>query len=122
MASAGAGDSLSNQSELVNSGPYQLENNDHPGVTIVTAPFSGNNYLTWSISIQISLGAKDKLGFIDGSVEKPKEGTTEFLKWRKADYMVRSWILGSLTKELAGSFVYCTSAKILWEELKERFA
>lgn len=35
--------------------------------------------------------------------------------------MVRSWILGSLSKDLAETFVYCSIAQILWEELKERF-
>lgn len=87
----------------------------------MTAPFTGTNYLTWSTSIQISLGAKDKLEFIDGSINNPDEDSADFPKWRSADFMVRSWILGSLTKDLAKSFVYCTSARNFWEELKERF-
>lgn len=36
--------------------------------------------------------------------------------------MVRSWILGSVNKELAESFVYCSTARIMWEEMKERFS
>lgn len=102
-------------------GLFQLSSNDHPSIAIVTAPFIGSNYLTWSTSIQILLGANDKLGFIDGSVQKPNEGTVDFQKWRRVDYRVRSWILGSLTKKLAESFVYCSTAKISFEELKERF-
>lgn len=35
--------------------------------SIVTT-FIGSNYLTWSSSIHISLGAKDRLGFIDGTI------------------------------------------------------
>lgn len=35
--------------------------------------------------------------------------------------MVRSWILGSLSKELPETFIYCSTAQILQEELKERF-
>lgn len=71
--------------------------------------------------MQISLGEKDKLGFIDGSIKKPDQDSNELPKWRKADYMVRSWILGSLTKELAKAFVYCSTVKTLWDELKEKF-
>lgn len=35
--------------------------------------------------------------------------------------MVRSWILGSISKDLAETLVYCSTAKLLWEGLKERF-
>lgn len=90
-------------------------------ISIITASFTGTNYLTWSTSIQISLRAKDKLGFINGSIKKPDINSTELPKWRKADYMARSWILGPLTKELVESFVYYSIAMMLWDELKERF-
>lgn len=71
--------------------------------------------------MRISLGVKDKLGLIDGTLKKLDKGTSDFAKWRKTYYKVRSWILGSLTKELVESFVYCSTARILWEELKDRF-
>lgn len=35
--------------------------------------------------------------------------------------MMRSWILGSLAVELAETLVYYSTAKILWEELNQRF-
>lgn len=92
-------------------GFFHLGNNDQPRVSIVTAPFTGVNYLTWSTSIQISLGAKDKLGFIDGSIKRPDESSADFPKWQS---------LGSQSKDLAESFIYC-STQIFWEELKECF-
>lgn len=33
----------------------------------------------------------------------------------------KSWILGSLSKELAEAFIYCPIAKALWDELEENF-
>lgn len=121
MADTGSGDSQTRSVGSMDTGSFQLGNNDQPRITILTAPFTGTNYLMWSTVIQISLKAKDKLGFIEGSITKPTESSSEFSKWRKADYMVRSWILGSLTKELDEVFVYCSIGRILWEELKERF-
>lgn len=126
MANFGANTSLTeqwNQSSSIDHSAFQLNNNDHPGVWIVTAQLSCNNYLTWSSSIQISLGAKDKLGFIDRTIKKPSEDSADcwFSEMERADYMVRSWILGSLTKELAESFFYCPTTKTLWDELEERF-
>lgn len=110
-----------NQNKNTDVSPFHLSNNYHPGIAIVTAPLTGNNYLTWSTSIQIPLGAKDKLGFIDDTIERTSEPSSEFQKWRKVDFVVRSWILGSLSKELAETFFYCSTTKILQEELKERF-
>lgn len=75
----------SNWSGLTELGPFQLSNNDHPGVSIVIVPFLGNNYLTWSTSIQISPSAKDKLCFIDGLIKKQDESSADFLNWRRTD-------------------------------------
>jgi len=36
--------------------------------------------------------------------------------------MVLSWITRTLTPQIAESFVYIDDAKILWEDLKERFS
>lgn len=124
MASTGGTNSQGehrSQIGVTDAGPFHLENNDHLGIAIVTAPFTENNFMTSSIAIQILLGAKDKLGFINDTIEKLKEDNAEFFKWKKANYMVRSWILGSMSKELAETFVYYSTAKNLWDELKERF-
>ncbi|KAF7802282.1 uncharacterized protein G2W53_041393 [Senna tora] len=52
-------------------GPFTLHNSDHPGTALVNTPLTGTNYLTWSLAIKTSLEAKDKLGFIDGSLPAP---------------------------------------------------
>lgn len=70
-----------NQSEDTDSSPFQLGNNDHPVIAIVTTPFTSNNYMTWSTAIHISLGAKEKLGFINSTIEKRTKGSAEYLKW-----------------------------------------
>ena len=54
--------------------PYFLHSSDHPGMILVSATLVGTNYLTWSRSMKIILGAKHKFGFIDGRVQ-PEEGT-----------------------------------------------
>ncbi|XP_021671753.2 uncharacterized protein LOC110658442 [Hevea brasiliensis] len=71
--------------------------------------------------MELTLRAKDKLGFVDGSYEAPVVGSATFDKWRKVDSMVTSWILSSLSKELVDAFIYAPSSKDLWEEIKERF-
>lgn len=39
----------------------------------------------------------------------------------RMDNKVIFWILNALTKDLADSFLYATTTRELWEEIKERF-
>ncbi|KAJ8765494.1 hypothetical protein K2173_014616 [Erythroxylum novogranatense] len=98
-----------------------LQGSDYPGMSFVTAVLTGNNFLSWSRSIKIALGAKMKLGFIDGTSPKPNPGTVECDKWIRTDYMVRSWILNLVSKEIVEAFIYTNSAQELWSDLVERF-
>ncbi|KAF7839631.1 putative reverse transcriptase, RNA-dependent DNA polymerase, Gag-polypeptide of LTR copia-type [Senna tora] len=98
---------------------YCLHNSDHPGMSLVNTPLDGRNYFAWSIAIRTALEAKDKVGFIDGSLPAP-ENSTEFKRWKTVDSMIKSWMVNSLTKELADTSVCCLSSKNLWDTLDER--
>lgn len=98
-----------------------LQTSDHPGMNLITSSLTENNYLTWSRSVKIALGAKTKLGFIDGRCKQPNEKEPKFEQWVKADCMVRSWILNSIAKDIVEAFLYVNNAKELWDELRERF-
>ncbi|XP_010271575.1 PREDICTED: uncharacterized protein LOC104607608 [Nelumbo nucifera] len=104
-----------------NGDPFFLHSSDHPGMMLVTTPLTGNNYLTWSRSMKIALGAKLKLGFVDERIAQPDEGTTKFELWTRVNYMVTSWILNSISKEIVDAFLYTTTAKELWDEIAKRF-
>ncbi|XP_019051425.1 PREDICTED: uncharacterized protein LOC109113939 [Nelumbo nucifera] len=104
-----------------NGDPFFLHSSNHHGMMLVTTLLIGNNYLTWSRSMKIALGAKLKLGFVDGRIAQPNEGTTEFELWTRVNYMVTSWILNSISKEIVDAFLYTTTAKELWDEIAERF-
>ncbi|KAL2224072.1 UNVERIFIED_CONTAM: hypothetical protein Sindi_2933500, partial [Sesamum indicum] len=84
-------------------------------------PLNGSNYLSWARSIKISIGARQKLGYINGTCQKPIEDKEAVEEWRKNDYMVVSWILNSITKEITEDFLYADSARDLWVELETPF-
>ena len=50
---------------------YFLSNSDNHGMSLVVQHLTKENYNTWSRAFLISLDAKTKLGFIDGSIPKP---------------------------------------------------
>nr|GEU79068.1 hypothetical protein [Tanacetum cinerariifolium] len=67
----------------------------------------------------MALGAKLKLGFIDGSCVKPTSDHDE--SWIRCDYMVTCWILNLMVTELSDAFLYAQSACELWKEIGERY-
>ncbi|KAL2246098.1 UNVERIFIED_CONTAM: hypothetical protein Sindi_2878000 [Sesamum indicum] len=90
-------------------------------MSLVSAPLDGNNFLTWSRAIKLALGAKQKIGFVDGSYTKPQENKEEMDQWKTVDCMVASWLLNSISKEISEAFMYTSSAQDLWEQLEARF-
>ncbi|KAJ8898907.1 hypothetical protein K2173_008400 [Erythroxylum novogranatense] len=101
--------------------PLFLHNSDHPGMVLVSTPLSGNNYLSWSRAMRIALGAKLKLDFVNGKCERPNEGSSDFDRWCRVDYMVTSWILNAISKDIVESFLYASSARDLWKDLERRY-
>ncbi|KAF7842421.1 uncharacterized protein G2W53_004719 [Senna tora] len=89
-------------------------------MSLVVSQLTSTNFLGWSTAIKTALEAKGKLGFIDRSIEEPTD-EEDYWKWKKADSMVKSWIVNSMTKELADFFVYCRTTRELWDELEDRF-
>ena len=103
------------------SDPFLLTGADHSGLQLTNKPFDGDNFTGWSRSARMALGARLKLGFIDGSCTKPNASSKNLQKWLRYDYMVRCWLLNSMVSTIADSLMYVPSAKQLWSELAERF-
>ncbi|KAL2252319.1 UNVERIFIED_CONTAM: hypothetical protein Sindi_0026600, partial [Sesamum indicum] len=99
----------------------RIQGNDHSGIALVSAPLNGSNYLTWARSVKIALGARQKLGHIDGTYLKSVDDKNALEQWQKNDYMVVSWILDSISKEIAEAFLYANSTRDLWIDLETKF-
>ncbi|KAF7815825.1 uncharacterized protein G2W53_029794 [Senna tora] len=89
-------------------------------MALVNTVLDGRNYWAWSIGVKTALEAKDKIGFIDGSMAPPKDAE-EFKKWKKVDSMIKSWLTNSISKEISDLFIFCLSSKALWDILEERY-
>ncbi|GKB05824.1 retrovirus-related pol polyprotein from transposon TNT 1-94 [Tanacetum coccineum] len=87
-----------------------IASSDHPGMILTNTPFNGSNFHGWSRNIKMALGAKLKLGFIDGSCVKPATASDDLQRWIRCDYMVTCWILNSMVTELSDAFLYAQSA------------
>ncbi|KAL0310000.1 UNVERIFIED_CONTAM: hypothetical protein Sradi_5942300 [Sesamum radiatum] len=99
----------------------QMHGIENAGMTIVTAPMDGTNYLAWSRAIKLALRGRMKLCFIDGTSLKPDHGHENYDKWIRVDSMVQTWILNSISKNIVGAFLYTKTSRELWLDLEERY-
>jgi hypothetical protein len=104
------------------SNPLYLHHGDSPGSVLVSQLLNGDNYNTWSRSMIMALTAKNKVHFIDGSMPKPDPSSADFLPWTRCNNMVLSWIINSVSKEIAGSIIYIDTSEAMWRDIKDRFS
>ncbi|XP_068662825.1 uncharacterized protein [Aristolochia californica] len=70
----------------------------------------------------ITLSVKNKVGFVDGFILEPPSADPILLNsWTQNNYMVISWILNSVSKELSASVIFAASAREIGLDLRDRF-
>ena len=106
------------------SSPYSSHHSDHPGLVLISKPLNGNNYSTWKRAMTLALNSKNKLGFVDGTINSPSksENPEEYAAWSRCNDMVHSWIINTLDPEISDSVIYYATANEVWEDLRERFS
>lgn len=100
---------------------YYLHASDHTGLKLVSIPFNGSSYANWKRSMIIGLTAKNKMAFVDGSLEKPNSDDETYKACCRCNSMVTGWIITVLDSQIAASILYVDSASEIWKELEERF-
>ncbi|KHN10104.1 hypothetical protein glysoja_034346, partial [Glycine soja] len=100
-----------------------LHHSDHLGMVLVSKSLDGDNYSTWHRAATISLNEKSKFGFVDGTLKalSAKTKLEHYATWKKCNDMVLSWILNSLTPDIADTFIFYGTAHEVWEDLQNRF-
>ncbi|XP_014500575.1 uncharacterized protein LOC106761528 [Vigna radiata var. radiata] len=104
------------------SSPYYLHPGENPGITLISQILTKSNYSSWSRNLKRALLSKNKVKFIDGSIQKPTRTDKLFEAWERCDTMVLSWIIKTLSPQIADSVLYADTAQELWEELKDHFS
>jgi len=70
--------------------PFYLHPSNGPGTIITSIKFDGKNYELWNRAVTTTLMSKNKLGFIDSSISKPKPTTSPAKKnaWNMVNSMI----------------------------------
>jgi len=101
--------------------PFALSNGDSPGNTLVSEVLDGTNFSSWKIAMFVSLDAKNKIAFVDGTLPRPPESDPSFRVWSLCNSMVKSWILNSVTKQIYKSILRFNDAAEIWKDLDTRY-
>nr|CAD1830596.1 unnamed protein product [Ananas comosus var. bracteatus] len=118
------GDGSSKAGNMDPSHPYYVHHSDQPGHMLVPVKLNGANYQSWSKAMIHALTAKNKLGFIDGSLEAPsqKEKPTEFALWNQCNSLILSWLTHSVETDMAEGVIHAKTAYQVWSDLKDQFS
>lgn len=101
---------------------YYLHHFDQPSLVLVAHPLIGtSNYTSWREAVLMALLAKNKVVFVDGSVPKPPISDPLSAAWVRCNITVCSWLLNSVSQDIADSLRYIRSVVQIWRELKDQF-
>ncbi|PKI71561.1 hypothetical protein CRG98_008078 [Punica granatum] len=75
--------------------------------------------MAWAKATEIALRAKNKLGFVDGTLKRPADGDPMKERWDSYNWTMISWIINTIEQELQSSVVYADNVKALWDDLRE---
>lgn len=103
------------------SDPYYLHPSDNPGSLITPVLLKGENYSEWAVEIWNSLQAKQKIGFIDGTIQKLTTNP-DLARWMSTNSMIVGWIRTSIDPKVHSTVSHVADASKLWESLKQRFS
>ncbi|XP_012833154.1 PREDICTED: uncharacterized protein LOC105954028 [Erythranthe guttata] len=105
------------------SNPFFIHHSDQPGHMLVPTKLNGSNYPSWSKSMIHALTAKNKISFIDGSIEPPSEkNPTQYALWNQCNSMILSWFTHSVEPDLAKGVVHAKTARQVWEDFRDQFS
>ncbi|GJY84773.1 putative reverse transcriptase, RNA-dependent DNA polymerase, LTR copia-type gag-polypeptide [Tanacetum coccineum] len=85
------------------SSPYYLHPSDFPKKLHVNEVLTDGNYMDWAQEMSNFLYAKNKIDFVDGTIKKPKIGSTKYKPWMRCDAMIKGWLTTAVEKIIRDS-------------------
>nr|GEU92583.1 hypothetical protein [Tanacetum cinerariifolium] len=101
--------------------PFYIHASDYPKQMHVNDTITDNNYTDWSQEMLNFLFAKNKAGFIDGTLMKPEKTATDYMAWMRCDAMVKGWLTTAMKKDIRSSVKHANIASEIWSDLRESY-
>nr|GEU66079.1 retrovirus-related Pol polyprotein from transposon TNT 1-94 [Tanacetum cinerariifolium] len=86
------GKKTQNEGEMIDHNSlFYLHASDYPKQMHVNDVLTNKNYNDWEQEMMNFMFAKNKTGFIDGSIKKPETKSDKYLPWMRCDTMIKGW-------------------------------
>lgn len=103
--------------------PYDLDpdfqSNENLPMAILSK--SEDNYFIWKKDFLLFLRSKNKIGFVDGTIEQPDPSSPLYQPWETCNARVMCWMMSSLSEELQHYVSFAETAHKAWEYLRVVF-
>lgn len=101
--------------------PLYLHPSEGPNTLSVGKLQGSSDYRAWRRSMEISLAAMRKLGFVTGVVKKDTEDEAKGEQWETCNSMVIAWIHASVSEQIKKTILYYNTAKEVWKHLESMY-
>ena len=104
------------------SNPLFLHHAKSLGAMLVSEALIGENYHAWAQSMKKTLIAKNKFGFVNGSItlSSPLVKTPIAINgWIRCDNMVGSWLMKAISPQIQISITYRDITLEIWNDLRD---
>lgn len=91
-------------------------------VVITNLKLTGPNYLTWSKAMEMIITGKGKENYILGNETVLLTSDPWYRIWKIENSMVMSWLIGSMSPEIADNFILYSTAKEIWDAAMELYS
>ncbi|GJS37420.1 retrovirus-related pol polyprotein from transposon TNT 1-94 [Tanacetum coccineum] len=101
--------------------PLYIGSSDHPGMVLTNTPFNGTNFDGWSRNVKMALGAKLKLGFIDGTCNRPSVDNVDKQRYGQSNGPLIYQLERELSQITQGNLTiasFFNKLKRCWDELQ----
>lgn len=95
---------------------------DSNSVMVTNLKLTGHNYLAWSKAVELFVMGRGKDDYLYGHMQIPSSTDPLFRQWKTENAMIMSWLISSMTPEIAHNFILYTTAADIWKAAKELYS
>ncbi|XP_074341903.1 uncharacterized protein LOC141679300 [Apium graveolens] len=100
---------------------YYIHPSDSSTNQLVSVKFNGDGFTKCKRSMMLTLFAKNKLGFVNGTICAPDVSSPDYKAWERCNDLVISWLLYNLDDNIARSVLFLKTARAIWKDLEKQF-
>ncbi|KAF3777265.1 hypothetical protein EJ110_NYTH46202 [Nymphaea thermarum] len=99
---------------------HEVKSGGNPFSYGSTVKLDGSNYEIWSRVFMMSVIGHQNEHVIEEN--EPVEKSGKYVYWKEDNNIVMSWIMNSVQPQIASTIAYYTSAKQMWDFLKQTYS